>query len=58
MLPKSGERKGVKNRKRKFREREKEECISDDNAAETEKSLVSPPSTESINSNDEWQFAI
>jgi len=54
MLPKSGERKGAKNRKRKFREREEEECISDDNAAETEKSLVSPPSTESINSNDEW----
>jgi hypothetical protein len=53
MLPKSRERKGAKNRKRKFREREQEEGIRDDNAEKTEKSLVSPPSTESINSNDE-----
>jgi hypothetical protein len=58
MLPRSREREGAKNRKRKFREREQEECIRDDNAGETEKSLVSPPSTESINKNDEWQFAI
>jgi hypothetical protein len=48
----------AKNRKRKFREREQEECIRDYNAGETEKSLLSPLSTESINSNNEWQFAI
>jgi hypothetical protein len=53
MPPKSRERKGAKNRKRKFREREQEECIRDENAGYTEKPLVSPPSTESINSNDE-----
>jgi hypothetical protein len=58
MLPKSRERKGAKNRKRMFRERKQEECIRVDNARKTEKSLASPPFIESINSNDEWQFAI
>jgi hypothetical protein len=36
MLPKSRERKGAKNRKRKFREREEEECIRDYNAGDRE----------------------
>jgi hypothetical protein len=48
----------AQNRKRKFREREQEECIRDDNARETERSLPSPSSTESVNSSDESQLAI
>jgi hypothetical protein len=36
MLPKSRERKGAKYRKRKFREREQEEGVRDDNAGKTE----------------------
>jgi hypothetical protein len=48
----------AKNRERKFRKREQGECIRDDNAGETEKSLLLPPSAGSINSNDERQVAI
>jgi hypothetical protein len=48
----------AKNRERKFRKREQGECIRDDNAGETEKSLLFPPSAGSINSNDERQVSI